>query len=155
MFEKAWAAALCVGEVYRNPKVRDHLICVSDKLVFLTAALTENLTLRVSLSLRLLRRFHQALHLLLQHRHQVPGASFWDARISGPLLDRIDIHIEVPRVEYEKLSDSRFGESSATIQARVEAARQRQRERFAVGAKHSPHDAATDRTSLANASPVQ
>ena len=61
----------------------------------------------------------------------------------------------MPRVEYEKLSDSRFSESSATIQARVEAARQRQRERFAVGAKHSPHDAATDRTSLANVSPVQ
>jgi len=40
------------------------------------------------------------------------------------LLDRIDIHIEVPRVEYEKLSDSRFGESSAVIQARVEAAHQ-------------------------------
>ncbi|MBN2149032.1 MAG: ATP-binding protein [Anaerolineales bacterium] len=54
----------------------------------------------------------------------------YQKRISGPLLDRIDIHIEVPRVEYDKLSDSRFGESSATIQARVEAARQRQRERF-------------------------
>jgi len=48
-----------------------------------TAALTENLTLRVSLSLRLLSRCHQALHLLLQHRHQVPGALFWDARIFG------------------------------------------------------------------------
>jgi magnesium chelatase family protein len=36
------------------------------------------------------------------------------------LLDRIDIHIEVPRVEYNKLSDRRLGEPSATIQARVE-----------------------------------
>ncbi len=79
----------------------------------------------------------------------------YQKRISGPLLDRIDIHIEVPRVEYDKLSDSRFGESSAVIQARVEAARQCQRERFSVGAKHSPHDATPDRTSLANASPVQ
>ena len=55
----------------------------------------------------------------------------YQKRISGPLLDRIDIHLEVPRVEYEKLSDDRLGEPSAAIRARVEAARQRQRERFA------------------------
>ena len=54
----------------------------------------------------------------------------YQKRISGPLMDRIDIHIEVPRVEYEKLSDSRLGEPSETIQARVEAARQIQRQRF-------------------------
>ena len=54
----------------------------------------------------------------------------YQKRISGPLLDRIDIHIEVPRVEYDKLSDQRLGETSAAIQARVETARQRQRERF-------------------------
>jgi magnesium chelatase family protein len=54
----------------------------------------------------------------------------YQKRISGPLLDRIDIHIEVPRVEYEKLSDDRLGEPSADVQARVEAARVRQRERF-------------------------
>jgi magnesium chelatase family protein len=62
----------------------------------------------------------------------------YQKRISGPLLDRIDIHIEVPRVEYEKLSDDRLGEPSAGIQARVEAARQRQRERFSVGGNLSP-----------------
>jgi magnesium chelatase family protein len=55
----------------------------------------------------------------------------YQKRISGPLLDRIDIHIEVPRVEYEKLSDDRYGESSADVRKRVEAARQVQRERFA------------------------
>ncbi|MBM3143810.1 MAG: YifB family Mg chelatase-like AAA ATPase [Chloroflexi bacterium] len=54
----------------------------------------------------------------------------YQKRISGPMLDRIDIHIEVPRVEYEKLSDDRLGEPSAAIQARVEAARERQRKRF-------------------------
>ena len=54
----------------------------------------------------------------------------YQKRISGPLLDRIDIHIEVPRVDYEKLSDDRLGEPSAAIQQRVEAARQRQRERY-------------------------
>ena len=55
----------------------------------------------------------------------------YQKRISGPLLDRIDIHIQVPRVEYEKLSDSRLGEKSSVVQARVEAARQIQRQRFA------------------------
>jgi magnesium chelatase family protein len=54
----------------------------------------------------------------------------YQKRISGPLLDRIDIHISVPRVEYEKLSDSRLGEKSSVVQARVEAARQIQRKRF-------------------------
>jgi magnesium chelatase family protein len=54
----------------------------------------------------------------------------YQKRISGPLLDRIDIHIQVPRVDYEKLSDGRTGESSALIRARVETARQRQHERF-------------------------
>jgi len=56
----------------------------------------------------------------------------YQKRISGPLLDRIDIHIEVPRVEYDKLSDHRLGEPSAMIQARVQAARERQRVRFPV-----------------------
>jgi len=55
----------------------------------------------------------------------------YQKRISGPLLDRIDIHIRVPRVDYDKLSEARTGESSATIQQRVETARERQRQRFA------------------------
>lgn len=54
----------------------------------------------------------------------------YQKRISGPLLDRIDIHIQVPRVEYEKLSDSRLGEPSGVIRQRVENARQIQRQRF-------------------------
>jgi len=51
-------------------------------------------------------------------------------RISGPLLDRIDLHIDVPLVEYRELSSTAKSESSADIQARVEAAREVQRERF-------------------------
>jgi len=54
----------------------------------------------------------------------------YQKRISGPLLDRIDIHIQVPQVEYDKLSGDRQGESSAEVRARVEAARKRQRERL-------------------------
>jgi magnesium chelatase family protein len=54
----------------------------------------------------------------------------YQKRISGPLLDRIDIHVEVPRVAYDKLTDNRLGESSETIRARVETARAKQRGRF-------------------------
>jgi magnesium chelatase family protein len=54
----------------------------------------------------------------------------YQKRISGPLMDRIDIHIQVPRVEYQKLRDMRAGESSAEVRTRVEAARERQRVRF-------------------------
>ena len=54
----------------------------------------------------------------------------YQKRISGPLLDRIDIHVEVPRVDYEKLTDDRLGEPSEAIRARVERAREIQRARF-------------------------
>jgi len=54
----------------------------------------------------------------------------YQKRISGPMLDRIDIHIDVPRVDYEKLSETRMGETSTDVRVRVEQARQRQRERF-------------------------
>lgn len=57
----------------------------------------------------------------------------YQKRISGPLLDRIDIHIEVPSVDYEKLSGDRLGETSETIRARVQAARDIQNERFLNG----------------------
>ena len=52
------------------------------------------------------------------------------SKISGPLLDRIDIHIEVTPVPFEKLSDERKGESSVDIRKRVTAAREIQSERF-------------------------
>jgi len=52
------------------------------------------------------------------------------SRISGPLLDRIDIHIEVPAVRYQDLSSKVSGESSAVVRRRVEQARRIQLERF-------------------------
>jgi magnesium chelatase family protein len=55
----------------------------------------------------------------------------YQKRISGPLMDRIDIHIQVPRVEFAKLRDMRPGETSGEVRARVEAARELQRQRFA------------------------
>ncbi|MFZ1730931.1 MAG: YifB family Mg chelatase-like AAA ATPase [Bacteroidota bacterium] len=52
-------------------------------------------------------------------------------RISGPLLDRIDIHVECPQVKYQELASDRRGESSERVRARVVAARERQLARFA------------------------
>jgi predicted ATPase with chaperone activity len=54
----------------------------------------------------------------------------YQKRISGPLLDRIDIHIEVPRVDYEKLSGNKVNESSDAIRKCVQAARNIQQTRF-------------------------
>jgi magnesium chelatase family protein len=56
-------------------------------------------------------------------------------RISGPMMDRIDIHIEVPAVTYQELSSKRDGEPSAEIRKRVQAAREIQNRRF----KELPH----------------
>ncbi|MCC6904914.1 MAG: YifB family Mg chelatase-like AAA ATPase [Anaerolineae bacterium] len=54
----------------------------------------------------------------------------YQQRISGPLLDRIDIHIDVPRVDFDKLSAARRNEPTISIRERVQAARDRQTERF-------------------------
>ena len=51
-------------------------------------------------------------------------------KISGPMLDRIDLHIDVPQVDFEKLKSLEEEESSKTVQARVEIARNAQSERF-------------------------
>jgi magnesium chelatase family protein len=50
----------------------------------------------------------------------------YTSRISGPLLDRIDLHVHVPRVALDRLADTRVGESSATVAQRVRQARERQ-----------------------------
>ena len=54
----------------------------------------------------------------------------YQKRISGPLLDRFDIHMDVPRVDYEKLASDRMGEASEAVRQRVLAARERQLSRF-------------------------
>ena len=58
------------------------------------------------------------------------AAAKYLSKVSGPLLDRLDIHIEVPQVDFEKLSDDKPAESSAEIKKRVDKARQIQNERF-------------------------
>ncbi|MBN1482091.1 ATP-binding protein [candidate division KSB1 bacterium] len=60
-----------------------------------------------------------------------PQVQRYLSRVSGPLLDRIDIHVDVPAVKYKELSSTMTGESSQKIRERVEAARQRQLRRFA------------------------
>ena len=60
-------------------------------------------------------------------QHQVVK---YQGKVSGPLLDRIDLHVEVPRLPFDKLASLNTGESSKTIQERVQAARNRQKERL-------------------------
>ena len=54
----------------------------------------------------------------------------YQKRISGPLMDRIDLHVDVPRVDFEKLTAKQRNEPSTAIRDRVELARARQAERF-------------------------
>lgn len=54
----------------------------------------------------------------------------YTGKLSGPLLDRIDLHVEVPPVDHERLMSKRLGESSTTIRERVLAAREVQARRF-------------------------
>lgn len=61
--------------------------------------------------------------------------SRYQSKLSGPLLDRIDIHVSVPRVDYDKLMDNAKSESSTAVRERVEKARAIQTERF----KDYPH----------------
>ena len=56
-------------------------------------------------------------------------------RISGPLLDRIDLHIEVPSIEYRDMASERAEEPSSAVRERVSAARKRQQARFANDSK--------------------
>ena len=58
------------------------------------------------------------------------AAARYLAKVSGPLLDRLDIHIEVPQVSFDELSDKEKGEPSALIKARVNTARNIQTRRF-------------------------
>ena len=54
----------------------------------------------------------------------------YESRLSGPLLDRIDMHLEVPTVPYKDMSSTESGEASSVIKERVEHARSIQKERF-------------------------
>jgi magnesium chelatase family protein len=55
----------------------------------------------------------------------------YQKKVSGPIMDRIDIHIEVPRIKYEKLAEEKVAEESAAVKNRVQAARNIQTKRFA------------------------
>jgi magnesium chelatase family protein len=67
------------------------------------------------------------LHVCRCTPHQL---AHYRSRLSGPLLDRIDLHVEVAAVPYPDLGGTEHGERSAAIRARVVAARERQRARL-------------------------
>lgn len=64
----------------------------------------------------------------------------YQKRLSGPILDRIDIHISVPRVDFEKLTSDRLGEPSQIVRERVEKAREIQRKRLAGSSRSTNGD---------------
>ncbi|MEE8574385.1 MAG: YifB family Mg chelatase-like AAA ATPase [Thermodesulfobacteriota bacterium] len=59
-----------------------------------------------------------------------PQIERYRGRLSGPLLDRIDIHVDVPAVKFKELTGERSGESSGAVKERVDRAKERQTERF-------------------------
>jgi magnesium chelatase family protein len=71
-----------------------------------------------------------ARFMLVAARNPCPCGCY-QKRLSGPILDRIDMHLGVPRVDFDKLTGAELGESSSTIRARVLQARERQWRRFA------------------------
>jgi hypothetical protein len=113
MFEMGIRCALCLRNTF--------------KIIILSFTEHEKyVQLCVSLPVRILWRLPQTMHLRARCGDQISKANLR----STPLLDRIDIHIEVPRVDYEKLSGNKLSESSESIRQRVQAARERQRTRF-------------------------
>ena len=83
----------------------------------------------------------------------LPSVELYRSRVSGPLMDRVDLRVSVPATEYTDLVSSEPGETSSVIRHRVEAARERQRARLGVTAcngrmtgpqtrEHCPLDAA-------------
>jgi len=78
----------------------------------------------VSLPMWILWRYAKAQYLHIRNGYQIPKTEL------RSIVDRIDIHVEVPRVDYEKLSGDRMGETSESIRKRVQAARNIQ-QRFA------------------------
>ncbi len=75
-------------------------------------------------------------------------------RLSGPLLDRLDVHVFVPPVDLRSLAATRVGESSAGVRTRVVAARQRQRERHHRGETRGTSNSTLSLTELEHVAPL-
>jgi magnesium chelatase family protein len=71
----------------------------------------------------------------MESRHNGQASRRYLNKISGPLLDRIDLHLEVPAVKHEQLLSAEPGERSEVIRQRVEKAREVQRDRFGTGSR--------------------
>ncbi|MDP3939569.1 MAG: ATP-binding protein [Deltaproteobacteria bacterium] len=74
-----------------------------------------------------------AIKCILLHANRCSAEEIrrYRGRISGPLLDRIDLHVEMSAVPWKELTADRAGELSEVVQVRIEAARETQRARFA------------------------
>ena len=70
-------------------------------------------------------------------RCSMPQIQRYRSRVSGPLLDRIDIHVEAPALRMEELRSTETGESSATMRSRIEPCRNKQLQRFGRGSRIS------------------
>jgi magnesium chelatase family protein len=75
-------------------------------------------------------------------------------RLSGPLLDRLDVHVGLPPVDVRSLVSGTVGESSATVRARVVSARAAQSARTAAGATRAAYNAALPPRDLAQVAPL-
>ena len=76
----------------------------------------------------------------------------YQQRISGPLMDRVDIHLEMVRVPFQKLASLEAGGPSSAIRSRVETARKVQEARFRSGSAESEYHQSVDiRNQLADA----
>jgi magnesium chelatase family protein len=111
-------------EVLRQP-LEDHVVTISRATGSLS--FPANFMLMAAMNPCPCGYYGDATHECTCSRSMVDN---YQKRISGPMMDRIDIHVAVPRVDYDKLTSTTLGETSATIRARVEAARDRQRARF-------------------------
>ncbi|RLB52774.1 MAG: ATP-dependent protease [Deltaproteobacteria bacterium] len=76
------------------------------------------------------------------------------SRLSGPLLDRIDLHLVLPPVSLDDLESTEQGEPSAPVRDRVTTARQKQRERAQAGAASTPYNATLTQLDLDRVAPV-
>lgn len=152
----AWPRPGEISLAHRGVLFLDELPEFSDRLIEVLRQPLEGIPREVSISRASGTVTYPANFMLIAAQNPCPCGYYGDPthactcsnamitryqkKISGPLMDRIDLHVEVSRVEYEKLTSLQAGESSTAVQERVEAARARQMERFKENGLYSNAD---------------